>query len=160
RGGGSGIDLVTASGDVARTLVEDGDVAPVNVRLVGPWKNFHAAFKSPSTNTVQGVHYGISAQFSPNLLVYDPKRVKQAPWSCAPTYAPPPKGKVTVPDDPMFIADAALYLAKTRPGLGIRDPYELDETQFAAVVQLLTAQRALVAEYWQTASDEIQLFKS
>ena len=41
------------------------------------------------------------------------------------------KGKITVPDNPIQIADAALYLSKTKPALGIKDPYELN----AAAVQ-------------------------
>ena len=160
RGGGTGVDLVTAAGDVGLTLVEDGDVAPIDVKLIPAWKGFHAAFRSPATNTVKGRHYGISALFSPNLLAYNPKRIAQPPRSWSAVYSPKHAGKITVPDDPMFIADAALYLSKTRPGLGIRDPFELGDAQFAAVVALLRTQRPLVAQYWQTASDEIQLFKS
>ena len=30
-----------------------------------------------------------------------------------------------MPDNPIQIADAALYLMKTQPSLGIKDPYEL-----------------------------------
>ena len=60
----------------------------------------------------------------------------------------------------MFIADAALYLSKAKPALEIKDPYELTERQFAAVVKLLHAQRPLVTSYWTTASDEIELFSS
>ena len=36
------------------------------------------------------------------------------------------KDQVTVPDNPIQIADAALYLMKTKPALGINDPYELN----------------------------------
>ena len=41
---------------------------------------------------------------------------------------------MTVPDNPIQIADAALYLMKTQPSLGIKDPYELNKTQFAAAI--------------------------
>ena len=102
---------------------------------------------------------GSRSSFTPNLLLYNTKRAR-LPRSWAAIYSARNKGKVTVPDDPMFIADAALYLAKTRPGLGIRDPFELDERQFTAVVSFLRTQRPLVASYWATAADEIQLFKT
>jgi putative spermidine/putrescine transport system substrate-binding protein len=159
RGGGAGIDVVSASGDASLRLIRDGDVAPLNVRLIPSWKDFYAAFRSPPTNTVRGKHYGLSAQFAPNLLLYNAGKVRR-PASWAVLYAPRNRGKVTVPDNPMFIADAALYLSKAKPALGIKDPYELDQAQLAAVVRLLKAQRPLVASYWPTATDEIASFKS
>jgi putative spermidine/putrescine transport system substrate-binding protein len=158
-GGGSGIDVVAAPGDAALRLVAAGDVAPVNVRLVPGWRQFHAAFKSPQTNTVGGTHYGIAAQFSPNVLLYDGRRMAR-PGSWAAIYSPQHTGRITVPDDPMFIADAALYLAKAKPALGIVDPYELTTAQLAAAVQLLRAQRPLLSSAWPTASDEIEAFRS
>ena len=52
------------------------------------------------------------------------------------------KGKLSIYDDSIFIADAALYLKATQPDLGIDDPYELNEDQFNAAVDLLKQQRA------------------
>ena len=59
--------------------------------------------------------------------MYNTKKVKTAPTSWASIYDPKYKGKITVPDNPIQIADAALYLSKTKPALGIKDPYELTE---------------------------------
>ena len=36
----------------------------------------------------------------------------------------------------------------TQPDLGITNPYALDETQFAAAIDLLEQQEALVGQYW------------
>ena len=97
-----------------------------NVGLIPAYKDFFKAFQSPSTNTVGGKHYGISLQFGPNLLLYNTaKEKKPSSWSVI--YDPKNKGKITIPDNPIQIADAALYLSKTKPALGITDPYELDE---------------------------------
>jgi len=159
RGGGAGIDVVSASGDASLRLIRDGDVAQLNIRLIPSWKDFYAAFQSQPTNTVRGKHYGLSVQFAPNLLLYNAGKVPR-PSSWAALYGPRYRGKVTVPDNPMFIADAALYLSKARPGLRITDPYELTKTQLSAVVALLKAQRPLVMSYWPTATDEIASFKS
>ncbi len=159
RGGGVGFDLVSASGDASLRLIEGGDVAPVNVRLVRPWTNFRAPFKSPSTNTYRGKHYGVSVEFAPSLLLYNTAKVKR-PTSWSVLYEPKNRHRVTVPDNPMFIADAALYLAKARPALGIRDPYELTDVQFSAVVRLLRSQRSLISVYWPTAGDEVASFKT
>ena len=65
-----------------------------------------------------------------------PKKEKK-PTSWSVIYDPKNKGKITVPDNPIQIADAALYLSKTQPSLGIKDPYELDQKQLDAAVALL-----------------------
>jgi putative spermidine/putrescine transport system substrate-binding protein len=158
-GGGSGIDVVSAPGDAAQRLIAARDVAPLNVGLVPGWRDFHPAFKSAATNTLAGRHYGISAQFAPNLLLYDSKKMAR-PRSWSVIYNGRWSDKITIPDDPMFIADGALYLGATRPGLGIKDPYELTQKQLNAVVQLLRRQRPLLSDYWPTASDEVALFRS
>ena len=158
-GGGGQYDMVSASGDASLRLILGGDIAETNVRLVKPWKDFHAAFKSPPTNTVGGKHYGISLQFGPNILLYNTKKVKK-PTSWSAIYDPANKGKITIPDNAIQIADAAWYLAKKQPSLRIKDPYELDAKQFAAAVALLKKQRPLLAKHWVYASDQIDLFKN
>jgi putative spermidine/putrescine transport system substrate-binding protein len=158
-GGGGQYDMVSASGDASLRLIYGGDVAPVNVGLVPSWKQFFKAFQSPPNNTVKGVHYGISLQFGPNILMYNPKLVKK-PTSWSVIYNPANKGKITIPDNPIQIADAALYLASAQPSLGIKDPYELNSTQFNAAVSLLKKQKPLVKKYWSTVSDQVDLFSN
>jgi putative spermidine/putrescine transport system substrate-binding protein len=158
-GGGGQYDLVSASGDASLRLIYGGDVAEVNVNLVPSWKDFFSAFKSPPNNTVKGKHYGISLQFGPNILLYNAAKEKK-PTSWSAIYNPSNKGKITVPDNPIQIADAALYLSKTRASLGITDPYELTKPQFDAAVALLKQQKPLVKKYWSTVSDQVDLFKS
>src|SRR5260370_17740956 len=67
---------------------------------------------------------------------------------------------LTAYDYPITIADAALYLSKSQPTLGIKDPYELTKKQFDASVALLTQQRQLIKKYWGLASDEISMFQN
>jgi putative spermidine/putrescine transport system substrate-binding protein len=160
QGGGSQYDLVSASGDASLRLIRGGNVAPVNVNLIPGWKDFIPQLKSPPHNTVDGKHYGVSLQWGPNTLLYNTNDVKPAPTSWATIYDPQYKGKVTVPDNPIQIADAALYLSKTKPSLGITDPYELNSAQLDAAVNLLKSQRPLIKKYWALASDEIDLFKN
>jgi putative spermidine/putrescine transport system substrate-binding protein len=159
-GGGSQYDMVSASGDASLRLIYGHDVQAVNPALIPDFKNFIPALKSPPHNTVDGKHYGISLQWGPNTLLYNTKQVKTKPTSWAAIYSPKYKGKVTVPDNPIQIADAALYLSKTQRGLGIKDPYELNKKQFDAAVSLLKKQKPLIKKYWALASDEIDLFKS
>jgi len=160
QGGGTQYDGVSASGDASLRLIYGHDVQPVNPALIPDFKNFIPALKSPPHNTINGVHYGISLQWGPNTLLWNTKKVTPAPSSWASIYSSKYKGKVTVPDNPIQIADAALYLSKAQPSLGITDPYELNSTQFNAAINLLKRQKPLIKKYWALASDEIDLFKN
>ena len=92
--------------------------------------------------------------------MYNTKSFPKRPTSWSAIYSPSNKGKITIPDNPIQIADAALYLSKTKPALGIKDPYELTKAQLDAAVALLKAQRPLIKKYWALASDQIDLFKN
>src|SRR5271157_2316639 len=111
RQSGGQYDMVSASGDASLRLISGGDVAAMNVNLVPEWKNFIPQLQSPPHNTVNGVHYGISLQWGPNSLLYNTKSVTPAPTSWAAIYSPQYRGLVTVPANPIQIADAALYLS-------------------------------------------------
>jgi putative spermidine/putrescine transport system substrate-binding protein len=73
-----------------------------------------------------------------------------------PAYA----GKVTAYNYAIYIADAALYLSKTTPALGITDSYELTQEQFDASVALLKDQKGkLIGKYWGTYGENIADFE-
>ncbi len=160
QGGGSQYDMVSASGDASLRLIRGGDVQPVNVDLIPDWKNFIPQLQSPAHNTVDDKHYGVSLQWGPNTLIWNTEKVSGTPDTWGAVYDSKYKGQVTIPDNPIQIADAALYLSKTQPDLGIEDPYALTSEQLDAAVDLLKKQRPLVKKYWALASDEIDLFKN
>ena len=159
-GGGGQYDMVSSSGDADLRILYAGDAHPVNINLIPSWKDFFPAFQSPAFNTINGVHYGVSLQWGPNVLMYNTKDFPTAPPSWSVIYNPKYKGQVTVPDNPIQIADAALYLKTHQPALGITDPYELTMPQFQASVSLLAGQRPLIKKYWALASAEIFDFKN
>ena len=159
-GGGGQYDMVSASGDADLRLIYSGDVKPMNTSLIPDFTNFQTFFQSPPYNTISGVHYGISLQWGPNTLLYNTKKFVNPPTSWNVIYDSANKGLVTVPDNPIQIADAALYLSKTQTSLGIKDPYELTQKQFDAAVTLLKDQRPLIKKYWALATDEISLFQN
>src|SRR6267143_1397416 len=159
-GGGGQWDMVSASGDADLRLIYGGDVKPMSTALIPDFANFQTYFKAPGYNTINGIHYGISLQWGPNTLLYSTKKFPNAPTSWSTIYDPANKGLLTVPDNPIQIADAALYLSKTQPNLGIKDPYELTQKQFDASVALLKQQRPLIKKYWALATDEITLFQN
>jgi putative spermidine/putrescine transport system substrate-binding protein len=159
-GGGGQWDMVSASGDADLRLIYGGDVKPMNPSLIPDFTNFQTYFQTPPYNTISGVHYGISLQWGPNTLLYNKAKFTTAPTSWSVLYDPQYKGLITVPNNPIQIADAALYLSTKNPSLKITDPYELTQTQFDATVNLLKQQRPLIKKYWDLASDEISLFEN
>jgi putative spermidine/putrescine transport system substrate-binding protein len=159
-GGGGQWDLASTSGDADLRVIYAGDVKPVNIDLIPAWKDFFPAFQSPGFNTINGVHYGVSLQWGPNILMYNPEKVTTTPKSWSVIYGRQYGGLVTVPDNPIQIADAALYLKYHNKSLGITDPYELTQPQFDAAVNLLKQQRQYIKKYWSSATQEINMFKN
>jgi putative spermidine/putrescine transport system substrate-binding protein len=155
-------DGISASGDATTRLIAGGTVAPVNVDL---FENYDAVFdglKGLPHNTVDGVPYGVPHGRGPNLLAYNTDVVTEAPssWDIIWEGAGDLDGAVTIYDSPIFIADAALHLMQTDTDLGITNPYQLNEDQFAAAVDLLEAQRDSGAIYWGTYTDQVASFTS
>ncbi len=155
-------DVVSASGDATLRLIAAGDVEPVNTSLITNYPDIFDALKMKPWNSVNGVAYGIPHGRGANLLMYRTDLVKPAPdsWSAVFDEAGAQKGKVTAYDSPIYIADAALYLMATKPDLKIKDPYALDDTQLAAAVDVLKAQKANIGEYWSDYLKEVQAFKN
>lgn len=163
QGGGSLYDGLSASGDATIRLIKEGRIAAVDVEKLFPeWKNLWSAMQSPVHNTIDGVHYGVSHGWGANLLMWNTTVVTPAPdsWSVVFDKNSAYSGKVTAYDYAIYIADAALYLSKNQPALGITDPYELDKTQFDAAVALLKDQRKIIGKYWGTYGDEITDFEN
>ncbi|MET0424059.1 MAG: ABC transporter substrate-binding protein [Actinoplanes sp.] len=155
-------DVVSASGDASLRLIYGGDVAPVNTDLVSNYKDVFDGLKLKPWNSVGGQAYGVPHGRGANVLMYRTDVVTPAPtsWSAVFDPASPFKGKITAYDSPIYIADAALYLMKTKPDLKITNPYALDEAQFAAAVDLLEQQNETIGEYWSDYTKEVQAFKS
>ena len=162
-----GFDLVTASGDASLRLIAGKRVQPVNTDLIPSWKTVDERLQNAPWHTVDGVHYGVPYQWGANVLAYNTNVFKEAPKSWAVVFeeqnlpdGKSNKGRVQAFDGPIYIADAALYLMAKKPELGIKDPYELNEEQYKAALDLLRAQRALVGRYWHDAFMQIDDFKN
>jgi putative spermidine/putrescine transport system substrate-binding protein len=155
-------DVVSASGDASLRLIASGDVAPVNTTLVPNYADVTGFLKDRPWNSVNGQMYGTPHGWGANLLMYRTDVVSPAPtsWSAVFTDAGRYAGKVTAYDSPIYIADAALFLMKSEPTLGITNPYALDDTQLKAAVSLLKAQKPNISEYWSDYLKEVQSFKS
>jgi putative spermidine/putrescine transport system substrate-binding protein len=162
-----GFDLVTASGDASLRLVAGKRVQPVNVDLIKSWSTVDDRLKDAPWHTVDGVHYGVPYDWGPNVLMYNTSVFKEAPksWNVVFEEMTLPdgksnKGRVQAYDGPIHVADAANYLMAHKPDLGIKDPYELNEDQYKAALDLLRQQRTLVGRYWHDAMIQIDDFKN
>ncbi|GEO85461.1 MULTISPECIES: ABC transporter substrate-binding protein [Alphaproteobacteria] len=162
-----GFDLVTASGDASLRLVAGKRVQPINTDLIPSWKNVDERLQNAAWHTVKGVHYGTPYVWGPNVLMYNTDVFKEAPTSWNVVFeemtlsdGKSNKGRVQAYDGPIYVADAALYLMKHKPELGIKDPYELNEDQYKAALDLLRVQRTLVGRYWHDAMIQIDDFKN
>jgi len=155
-------DVISASGDASLRLVRAGYVQPVNVDLVKNYADIFPALKDKPYNTVDGVHYGIPHGRGSNLLMWRTDNVTPAPTSWTQMFDPPSSfaGKVSVYDAPIYIADAAVVLMKTKPELGIKNPYALDDTQFQAAVDLLKQQRPMISQYWVDYTKQMDAFRN
>ena len=155
-------DVVAASGDATLRLIAGGDVAEVNTDLIPSYAGVFDFLKDQQWNSVDGKSYGVPHGYGANLLLYNTEVVTPAPtsWDIVFDKASQYTGKITAYDSPIYIADAAVYLMAHSPELGIENPYALDETQLAAAVDLLKAQREHIGEYWSDYLKEIQAFET
>ena len=153
-------DGVSASGNASVKLIAGGDVVPIDTKLLQNWANISPTVKFQGYNSVNGKMYGAPHGYGANLLMWRTDKVKPAPtgWSAVFGSTSPYKGKLTAYDDPIYIADAALYLRQTKPAMGITDPYELTPKQFGASVALLKQQRGQIGQYWSDYTKEQAAF--
>ncbi|HHQ4671296.1 TPA: ABC transporter substrate-binding protein [Aeromonas veronii] len=162
-----GFDLVTASGDASLRLIAGGKVQALNLALIPSYSKIDPRLQNAPWHTVDGKHYGVPYQWGGNILMYNTKVFPKAPDSWNVVFEEQTladgksnKGRVQAFDGPIHIADAALYLMTHQPALGIKDPYELNEDQYKASLDLLRKQRQLVGRYWHDAFVQTDDFKN
>jgi putative spermidine/putrescine transport system substrate-binding protein len=143
-------DGVSASGNASVRLMARGDVSPIDTDLIPNYVDVQEGIKNQSYNSLDDKPYGVPHGRGPNLLMFRTDAVPPSTdsWGVIWDKSGPYNGKLSIYDDSIFIADAAVYLKATRPDLKIDNPYELDETQFAAAVDLLKKQAPQVSDYW------------
>ncbi|HSR21889.1 MAG TPA: ABC transporter substrate-binding protein [Anaerolineales bacterium] len=154
-----GFDLVTASGDASNRLIAGGTVQPIDISRIPSYSAIDERLQNAPWHTVDGVHYGVPYSSGENILMYNTDVFGDQPptsWDVVFEEMTLPdgqsnKGRIQAYDGPIYVADAALYLASKRPELGITDPYSLTREQFDAALELLRQQRTLINRYWHDA---------
>lgn len=152
-GGGRTYDIISASGDITERLYKAGLVRPIDTSKLDNYNEIFSSFQGGEWNTFDGKPYGVTFAWGPNVLVYNTKVVKPAPTSWDVLFDPKYAGKIALPDNPMTIADVALWLGKA-------DPYDLTDEDLAAVKQKLLELRPNIRKFWTTAGELAELFQS
>ena len=161
-------DLVTASGDSSLRMIYGDVVQEIDTSKIPSYGNVDERLQNAAWHTVDGKHYGVPYQWGPNVLMYNTEAfggVAPTSWKVVfeeQTLADGKsnKDRVQAYSGPIYIADAALYLKAIKPELGITDPYELNEEQFAAALALLSQQRQITPKYWGDYLVQIEDFKN
>jgi putative spermidine/putrescine transport system substrate-binding protein len=162
-----GIDLVTASGDASLRLIYTRVVQPIDLKRVPSFTRLvDRRLQQADWHYVNGRHYGVPYLWGPNVLIYDRRVFRQAPpdWRTLFERAILPDGRTNAGrmqawDTTMRVADAALYLMQRRPELGIRDPYELDDKQYAAVLEAARVGQSLLGANWDSEAGLMESFR-
>jgi spermidine/putrescine-binding protein len=152
-GGGKTYDLVSPSGDATERIYKAGVVLPIDTRKL---KNFSSVFpnlKSGRWNTFDGKLYGVSFAWGPNVLIYSKKDIATAPKSWNELFDKKYLGKISLPDNPITIADVALWMGK-------KDPYNLTDADLEQIKAKLLELKPNIRKFWATAGELAQLFQS
>ncbi len=152
-GGGKTYDLVSASGDITERLAKAGLVSPIDTDKLQNYSAIFSSFQGGKWNTFDGQPYGVTFAWGPNVLVYNRDAVEPPPTSWQVLADPAYAGKISLPDNPMTIADVALWLGKP-------DPYDLSTADLAEVKQTLLELRPNIRKFWTTAGELANLFQS
>lgn len=162
-----GHDLAVAPGDATLRLIRSGLVQPINTQLVPNFNAIDIRLRRALWHYLDGVHYGVPFQWAPNWLLYDTRAFATPPASWSAILEPQAwpdgegnQGRVQAYGGAMQIADAALYLLYHERELGIMNPYQLDDKQYTAALELLRAQQPLLQGYWLDADRQVEAFGS
>jgi spermidine/putrescine-binding protein len=152
-GGGRNYDLISASGDITERLYKAGLVRAIDTQKLENYSAIFSSFQNGKWNTFEGKPYGVTFAWGPNVLIYDASVVRPAPTRWDVLFEPQYAGKITLPDNPMTIADVALWLGKP-------DPYTLTRADLAEVKAKLLELRPSIRKFWATAGELANLFQS
>lgn len=107
---------------------------------------------------------GIPLIWAPNYMLYNKFFFSEKPDSWAITFekseGPDNWQKITAYDDPLYIADAILYLKYKNPELEITDIYKVNQKTFHEAIQILKRQKVFISGYWKDAYENAMGFNS
>jgi putative spermidine/putrescine transport system substrate-binding protein len=154
--GGTFYDGILASPQVTGRLIGARAVAPLTTSRISGYSRISPRLARSPSELSGTTAYGLPYLWDSYVTGYAAGKVKPAPQSWAALFSPASakaySGKITVPQDPVTLGLAALYLKSAQPSLGITDPFELTKTQLAAAEHAVQAVRGDISTYWSSDS--------
>ena len=153
-------DVATVPGESALALAERDLIARIEARRIPQQNGYYPVLRRPRSAISSKGQYGVAFLWTPNLLLWRRSIRRTDPTSWQPLVdrarlARRSRQGAATEDTPMVIGDAAITLRATTPALAIRDPFELSEPQFEAVLSFVRARMLRTTRYWQLAQEEI-----
>lgn len=145
-------DGAALTGDVTVPLVTGGYIAPINPSLLRDWDGVFADLRQEAADVSGGRVFAVPVDRAINEVVWRRDRIPGTIRSSGALFDPAQAAsygdRLMLPDDPMTIADAAIWAVAQRPELKIVNPFELDPKQFSAALSVLRRQHQYVGAYW------------
>ena len=158
---GYAFDVASIPGSLAYAVVQDGAARALNPALVPQRASFRAPFRDPAAGRAGARRYGVSFLWTPRLELWRKTHpqarardlgaalVEHQGAARAASRSRTRRSRSAMPRS---------RCASSRPRSGSRDPYALNETQFAAAVALTKRRMHLAGALWQLPGDEIDAF--
>ena len=151
-------DGLSASGNATGRLIAKGDVAAVDTDLLPNYADIAEGLKNQPYNSVDGQAYGAPHGRGPNLLVFRTDEVTPSRTAGRPSSRRTRRTRASCPSTTTRRSSRTLPCTckATQPDLGIENPYQLNEEQFKAAVDLLKSLAPNVGEWWADYAKQIQ----
>ena len=152
----------SVSPDIINTCVDEnaaeevrlGVYQPLDISKIPNWKYIDPALKKLPGVEMNGKVYVIPVDAGDGGIQYDPRHVHPAPTSWKDLFNPKYKGEAAMEDNPVTAIDAGAL------AIGIKDPLHMTEAQLQQVKNFLIAHRSEFRTWWESDTDEEQLYKT
>jgi putative spermidine/putrescine transport system substrate-binding protein len=151
-------DVVSVASEEIPELAAARVIRPLDTSLIPHLKNLRPALREAPALNRGGTVLGVPFQWGPNLLIWNSRAIVNPPISWNALLIKRNDGRGSIPDDPMFIADAALLAESQHPSLHIRSPFQLSERQLRGALNELKKLKARSPSRWEAASDQVSAF--
>jgi spermidine/putrescine transport system substrate-binding protein len=150
------------SPDVINTCVDEnaaeevrlGVYRPLDISKIPNWKYIDPELKKLPGVESDGKVYVIPVDAGDGGIQYDPRHVKPAPTSWKDLFNPKYSGWASIEDNPVTAIDAGAL------AIGIKDPLHMTDAQLDQVKNFLIAHRSQFRTWWESDTDNEQLYKT
>lgn len=152
-GGTKQYDVLTASSDNRKQLIDAGVIQPLDVSRIPNYKNLFPFLKP--TYEINGKTWAVSQDWGVNPFVYNTKVFKKPPTSWKVMLDPKYRGKLAIWGDYSMVYIGATLLGYDKKPAQL---FNLSQAQLDAVKNEMLKLKGQIRKVWSTGGDVIQLF--